>query len=109
MSMVLNIRDRERTGKTNVLWKKRNELCVALQHMYIHEYLFDHHCLYDILIYLRDIVCANPNGVHLLYDCWLNLKDRDDTSIVWLATSYGTKSSDFELLEKVDEVKMFSL
>lgn len=108
-SNIVNLRNRELTAVSNVLWKKRLELSAALRYMLIHEYLFDHPLVNDIYLYMRDKVCNDPICLNILYCCWSNSKDNEETSIVWLATNYALKMNDEYLIDTCDDIKMYSL
>ena len=92
-----------------LFFEKRFDMIYILEHLYIHECMYDHPLVHDIYVYLRHIVCLKHDGLDLLRKCWSILNSCEDESIVWLASSYANKSKDLVLMNLVDNVKMDTL
>lgn len=108
LNAVQVLRDREVFGQGNSQ-RLRMELNEILRDMCRHEWAYDHPATYDIMKYLQNKIHSNLYFLHTLYCCYKKIEHDVDKNIVWLATDYGCKVDDFDLLLLCDEVKQFSL
>jgi len=103
-SACMFVRNREIYGQARPLLRKCIEMQTYFKHLYIHEIIYEHNQVDDVYFHLLQI-CSNGDKLKILYECWTHMKDDEDKSIIWLASTIR----DCFLISAIDEIKCFTM
>ena len=104
----LSVRETTGTMNSNILHKKITEKIIEI---YNHEYIYDHPKLIDLLQLLISRIENSDVALNLLYSICLeyDMYFDQDISLVWVASRFGSRYNDQQVLSLCDDIKMETL